>query len=376
MISPLTKKNQKSYFNEGKFEIEGISCLLAPINTVAVLFHYLKINHYRILKKQLDELAERFSQYSLKIIDLKLTKNKKIEIFLNTLNEFGFGEIKFLKYSPSNNKYTFKSANPTFSNLNSKLFKINPQTNNEFDFFIEYSLKGFIQSLDKKEVTTESYEKSDGIYFNIKVKEKLLDKKINHLTNKNSSNKNNLNSMLKRIIINKQLKLNNGVISIWGITLIALPIKIFELSEITQDEKIMELFENIGKTQGLAAYQVIVNKFGNRERDPYEIFKNIFLQTELIGVGETKIIKFNSEEKQVEINFKEEIIICKGEITALGKYLLGLFSEVLSQIYKQEFKYELKKENLIFTSTNKEHKNSKEIEEFSKYMDINAITKK
>lgn len=369
--------DENFYFQDGKLFINNIYCLLAPIHTSIVMYDYLSKTHPSILKKQLIKLSEisyALSEHIKANYKNKLDKNNILEN-LKILNSLGVGKIELIR-SSNGRLYLFKCQNPIFSTLSEKILNNKNYENGSFDFFTEYFLLGMLESITQKKVISKSFKKINANYFEYKILKNEDDFQIKNNFNFEKKNlKNKLNPIIERVILNEHLKNKNGILHIWGMNVIAIPIEIFKIEELIKDVKINEYFKIIGETQGKAAYQIIANLFGS-QKENLKTFQNICYQTELIGVGKTDLLIFDEKNKIIKVKFRQDIIFNNEKLTIIGHYLVGIFHEVLNNIFNEELILELEKDNcIVFKSVNKKYFFSKEKEKLSQFMGINVITK-
>ena len=369
--------DENFYFQEGKLFINNIYCLLAPIHTSIVMYDYLSKNHPIILKKQLIRLKEisyALSEHIKTNHRTKLDKNNILEN-LKILNSLGIGKIELIRNN-NGSIYLFKCQNPIFSILSENILNNKNYENNCFDFFTEYFLLGMLESITQKKVISKSFKKINTNYFEYKILKNKNNSQIKNNFNFEKRNlKNKLNPIIERVILNEHLKNKNGILHIWGMNVIAIPIEIFKIEDFKKNNEIKSYFKIIGETQGKAAYQIIANLFGS-QKENLKTFQNICYQTELIGVGKTELLIFDEKKKIIKVKFYQDLIFEDGILTIIGYYLIGIFHEVLNNIFDEELTYELENDNQVtFKSENKKYFFSKEKEKLSEYMGINAITK-
>lgn len=369
--------DENFYFQEGKLFINNLYCVLCPINTSIVMYDYLSKQHPIALKKQLLNLKDLSYEITEQIksnLNIKTDKNILLEN-LKILNSLGIGEVELIRNS-NDSLYLFKCDNPIFSILCEKLLENKTYENGCFDFFTEYFLLGMLESITNKKVISKSFKKFKSNYFEYKIlKNKNNTEAKTNFNFKKSNIPNKLNPIIERVILNEHLKNKNGILQIWGMNVIAIPIEIFKIKELNENLEIKKYFEIIGETQGKAAYQIIANMFGS-QNESLKIFQNICYQTELIGVGKTELMIFDEVEKIIKVKFYQNIIFENNKLTLIGHYLIGIFCEVLNNIFNEELVYELQNENIVvFKSKNKRYHFSKEKEKLTEFMGVNAITK-
>jgi hypothetical protein len=360
-------------FINGKFYVGRVPCLLCPIQTTAVFFDFLYKKHEDVFNEIHNILKNVFLEYSLNICLKKGNVKMKVDFFLKIINSLGLGEIKIPANFIGKNKFMFVSQNSTVPKVLNSLFGYFPKKS----FFVQNILEGFLEALTGKELKKEFYIKQNSSYYIFHVTENEIQKrKINLKFNLlgYEKSKEELNAILKRVVVNKNLKNNNGVLTIWNMTVLALPLEIYSLEKISKNKEILNFFEIVGRTQGKAAFHVMANMFGVKERN--KIFVNNFSQTDLVGVGKAKILNFDENKKEIEVQFLENIVLNKRKVTNLGTYFLGIFKEMLSNLFGEFFEYEIKEENKIkYFSNGKKYFVEKEVEELSKFMGIKTITK-
>lgn len=351
-------------FVNGYAYLENIPTIICPLNTMLLIYNFLdnneKIELELMTKKLKNEVITKFLRDNSNIQNFNLLIKK----FIKLLSSTGVGNVEIIRFEKNNQKYIFKCYNPIFTKSYHNLFKKNF---NKYPPIIKDLLESFIETKLNYKVISNYLTKNQEDYFQIKItKEKIENEKIQN-QDVIKINKNQIdNPLLKKVIINDQIKNCNGEIKIWNMNVVLVPSIFLE----TDNEKIINALKIIGKAQGKTAFDIMAKIFGNKE--PKIIFDNILNQSDLVGIGKINLIKFNLNEKKIIIEIPENLIKNK-KLTSIGTYVISIIEEAIANIFNKKIEIELKNHILTYTCSKENYEIEAEVKEKLKYLNIKKI---
>lgn len=355
----------KIEFINSKAYINNLPVYILPLNTIIILYKFLE----NLETKKIDEIQENITEMLIECFKVELKKELNIidlPKLLKMVNSTGFGEIELSHQNKDKNKYIFKCNNSIYTQTYYNLYNTYPKL---IPINI-YIIKKFFEEITKKKSKITNFHKNNIYYIEIEMlEENIENNNLNlrlDLKKKFENNKNKNNQLLNKVIINNQIKSENGKINIWNMSIVAIPTFFFNFN----DAKINKYLEILGRAQGKTAYLIMKNLFGSK--DKLSLFQNIFLQSELIGAGESKLINLDFEKKEIIIKYPENMI-SNNKITTFGHYGINIILEAIANILETEINYEIKDNTVYYFSTNKEEKENLELEEILKYLGIKKI---
>jgi len=234
-------------------------------------------------KEEFQKYLIQISYSDCLIIYKNLSKSKsnsqKIHDFLEIINGFGMGEIKF-DYR-KNSKYYFKSQNLKMSLTYKKLFNKYPEV--VLEYFLLGFLKNFFEILFEKEIKFKltSY---GFIYYSIEidVKENLKKKKVEKLNYKFPKEKHPTSSQVKKFCVGDSVMFKNGEIKFWGAYSLNLPIySLLHLFKILSEKQLKEEILALAQIQAYNSLESQKKLFGFKK----DLFYNCMWKGEIIGMG-------------------------------------------------------------------------------------------
>lgn len=336
----MTKKLE--FRNGLVFNSEKTQFYMFAVNIFMLIFNNLLKNEST---QKVKSILIESTQIDAKIFAKKLKryKDKKVIIkkFLDIINDFGYGEIK-LKFSNEDKliffiKKSFLSS--SYKNIFSKTPKVIPE------IIICGYLKYFLEEIYSKKINYSiSTKNDDSIYFEFK-----LGKQISNKSNLDYQyqivNNTSLSNILKKVIINKHIKIEKGIFNIWGTYALIFPyFFLIELFSKLDFNKYNLFFEDLGSIQAKTATEILIKKFGYNKN---KIFKSTLEQSEILGGG--KIIFNLKENQKIEIKNNLTNYFSKyytmDKIKLLKKYNLYLVKGAFEFSYNKQTKIKINNKN-------------------------------
>jgi len=349
-------------FIEGNLIYQKNQFILFPIMPFILLESEIFKDEKNILL-----IEEKLKEFILKIaFQLKKEKKLNLKSFIEFLNELGFGIISFNELK-NNSEIYIKIENSKYAKLYFK--KID---NKSEIFILKIILETFFKMNYNKNIESKIIFKNYNIYFkfkgNFESDSNFSNEKIN-LKNENKLKKSSfkLNSLIKRVLINNQIKIIRRNISLWGVDMILLPKLIFDL-KIENDKIILKIIE-IGIAQGIGAYNLLKNLYG--ENNNSKIIKSLSYQSNLLGFGIIKIYENDLINQKLILEFSKDFFV-GNELNLIGIYSIGITIGALESIYMKKFFYEINKNKIKFYSNNNEIKYSLNLKKLIGKLNLNS----
>lgn len=286
-------------FREGLVYFKNIQFFLFSINSILCLIN--KIFEYENLKTIYDILENISKDDSFLISEnsknIKSIKGK-ILYFLNIINSIGIGEVNIKILSKE--KIIFKIDNCILSKAYFKIFKKKPII--KIEYLNAFFIKNFLECLFNKEIEQKiKINNKNELIFLYKInpnKSKFCFNKANYYLKKDK----NINDLLKKIIINKQIIIKDGYFNLLGSYAVIFPIYfVFNLYNNLDPKKYSSYLINLGYVHGICAVEFLKQKYGF---DKKKLLSIICQQSSIVGVGKIKVINFEPFKFQISNNFQ------------------------------------------------------------------------
>lgn len=311
-------------FFQGLTIINDVPCTLVPLNTSLAFFKKLleNTNYSLFSKEKIKKLAYFTGSYLLN--NQKLTISKKINLFLEDVGNYGFGEFKLL--SSTSEKFIIVSKSPIFHNFYRNLFK--EELKNE-SYFAESLIKSFLEILFGKVFDMEIQLKNKSLHLTLNKTQLEMSTSKESLEVVIKKEKNlSSNRLLKKVLLDNQYKIVGGNICIWNIYLVGIPFFLFENLDESQNLKLKKILIELGEIQGEIATHYQKVRFGRKDRK--ELVESIIMQSELVGLGKLKTIEHN--EKEIKFEMTNDFLTSN----PFAWYLLGLIMGCMQYISKKK----------------------------------------
>jgi len=367
-------KNNKIIFTEGKIFYNKLQFYFIPLNSFIILIKEIIENSEKDKIKNIFHNAAKIDTEILySQLSNKISIKDKINFFLEVISKIGMGDVK-LKCIEKN-KIIFISDN-ILSRTYYNFYQSKPSIPLE-EIILGY-IKYFLQNLLKKEIK-------------IKISDKILKNKIiiecNILDNCYeiiSQNNNYLdfskniiqNNVIKKITLNQHIMMKNGFLTIWNVGAIMIPCFFFiEVCSKLEKNKFEKIFEDLGIAQGYSAVDLQTKMFGV-DQEPQTLFNQVIQQSELIGMGNTKILSY----KNLEFNFINGIYTYRKFYENEEYFLLDIyFRNLIKGVYEKSYGEKTTMETINDISklekiSNKSNLNKNQKEMF-KYLTTKSLVK-
>lgn len=364
-------KNIQNLFKNvnGKLYINNAQCVLISIHTSALLYTFLQQN-YPYLNLKLKEIFENLAkQYSQKIIsNKKLTKQNKIKLFTEIINQFGFGLTKLKTINLEETRYIFKNKMPIFTKLREKHLK-----NNTFGAkFVEVLLSAFLTMLHQKKIESKYLMRNGINYIEYTITNENITFTSEKITNENTTNPIRIikesNTIKPSKIINK-----NGILYLSRLIYIAQPIETMQIKELNE-EKVQNLLKEIGVAYGYSLYQINSSNL-RYKTSPQELFNTITNHTKDLGIGKIYTKNHIDNKNTISITFQDSILFDKeSKKMPIATYYLSVYNEILSNVFQKTFEHQINKNTVTFYPNGEKHKNFIQ-SKFLKLLSPKEITK-
>ena len=355
---------EKLDFRQGFVFYKETQCFLFPLNYFLTIIYFI---HKKENTKSFENILKKASYNDALIFANKLNKitnTKKINLFLENLNNLGLGEIKLLR--SNNNQLIFKIEKLYLSNFSKKIFKKNKEKLIPEIIFIKY-IENFLEIILKRK-NSYSYKIINNtmiIHFTINEQE-LKIKKINFKYPQIKSG--NISTLMKKVIISRNIKSKNGILKIWTTngTLIPYCFLLNILKEI-DNNKYLEFFKALGKTQGKASVNMHKKLFGTKNS---KVFWQVINISDISGLGKNDIKKQTPEKLKFNHNLNSYYnqYYNYSDYELFIEHLISMYIGIYESSFNKEVKaiidgdyIELKE---IKSSSPKSNKIEKEIEEY------------
>lgn len=139
------------------------------------------------------------------------------------------------------------------------------------------------------------------------------------------------NAIIEKALQQNHLILEQGEIKLWNFSTTFIPITSLLLYERyilkKYGKEIAKRFYYIGKKQAYSASGIQIQQYGRK--NDYKLFLSMFEHHDLIGCGQGKVIKFDEENKSIELESNNNTYLkfnfnLFGEVTKVNNYLAGL----------------------------------------------------
>ncbi len=336
----MVKQNLNLEFRNGFVYFENLRSIIFPINAYLLIIHELSsILSKKILENKLTTWSKIDSLNFFKKLPKKISKLEKIKLSLILLNKIGLGELNLKKISNNKIKINFNNHLSIYYN---KLFSEKAKVLPEILLIIFF--KNILELIYSKKVNFKIDLKTSEVEYTL-----LENLKINTQINTFLETKTfsfSINSLIKKILISKHLKLDFGKLRIWNIRIMSIPIitilSIFNF--INKNNK--SFLPNFAISQGIIAAKTQKIQFGISNNKV--LLEKVLLQSELLGIGKLNYNIEDSENFNFSFNLgliEYEKLFSKKELQSFKIYSCNLVKGIFNLIYN-------KNTNLIFGELN------------------------
>ncbi len=296
--------NYKLEFKDGLVFQNNIQCYFTPINHFLLIIDKL-INSYN--KTEVVKILKDSTKYDSLIIFEKIYNRKKNQIqiikeFLEYINGLGMGEI--LLKNISQNKIIFYQKNISLNKAYINIFGKSPSIYPE-EILLGY-IQNFLEQLLSKKLKSElTYDsKTRAFYYSITKTDKKKDKEQ---VQKNYENiiqrKTDIGNLLKKLLINKKIKIEYGYIKVINMYGVLIPYFFFiELTSKFNNEKMKKFLEELGNMQGKNSVDMHKKLFGTK--DETKIFYQVVKMSDISGMGKIEILNKNPYKYSIKTNLR------------------------------------------------------------------------
>jgi hypothetical protein len=326
-------------FGNGLGFFKETQIYLFPANYVLACFK-LGYNNTRpeIWKKYLREFS--FDDCYILYDKFKNLSEKQIfDFFLDYIKYFGFGEVKLVHKSKK--KLIFTLVNDSYTNYYQKLYGENLEVS--FDEIMAGFLENYFSLVYGKKLNCEISFFSNGVNFELEITNEVFTLISEKIYPKFESG--NVSLSLKKLLLNKAITFDTGVILISNTKAFFVPYHFFLnfLNFISKSNSLIEIIYSLGYVQGRAAYS-LHRYLGMKEGE--EVFNSVMSIYDLSGIGLIEYVHGD----YLNINIKNNI---KFYSTFYENSILKIFNNQIINMYKGNYDFSFDKyTNIINKSLN------------------------
>jgi len=323
-------KENKIKFQSGNFFIFNFPNNLLTLTNIATLFHILKLKYVKpvdiiiknVAKKQIKAMAHTIFP------SIKSMTSEKINLLLQYLCLFGYGNIQIANVSNALKEVVFQVKNSTLCLMNVKLFgrKVKPE-----NLFVEGICAGIAELIFDLDMTAKETncvtmnkescyivaKKSSG-----KEKPLILNKYDITLlkTLKQQELSNTYAEFIEKVVGHDEIKWNDGIFTFWGCSIFMLPtpslVFLVKALEGEFGKEVNNLFYHLARVQSRESVNFQAKKLGFKKDK--NLLKSVLEHSDISGFGAVKLLK---------ADFQNSILSIKQFYNPYSFYIKELFGQ-------------------------------------------------